>query len=233
MMKRRFKDFGIQSKLVPLVLATTSASMLLTGLLGFWPSSSSMQQAGYQQLASFRNARAEAIREHLEQLGSHIMTISEFRIMIEGLQAFAKTYNELSDIDVNQAKKLMSQYESSLASGLIKYLDSSVSMATYYSASKAERYLKYHYVATPSEAHKKFKDGAKYGSTWSDVHRKYHSRFARIANLFGYEDILLVDAKSSVHAIGSIGLEPWQRDSFTVSKSCLADGGSPAQPTIS
>ncbi len=56
-----------------------------------------MQQAGYQQLASFRNARAEAIREHLEQLGSHIMTISEFRIMIEGLQAFAKTYNELSE----------------------------------------------------------------------------------------------------------------------------------------
>lgn len=96
-MKRRFNDFGIQSKLVPLVLATTSASMLLTGLLGFWASSSSMQQAGYQQLASFRNARAEAIREHLEQLGSHIMTISEFRIMIEGLQAFAKTYNELSE----------------------------------------------------------------------------------------------------------------------------------------
>jgi hypothetical protein len=40
-------------------------------------------------------------------------------------------------------------------------------------------------------------------------------------------------AKSAVHAIGSIGLEPWQFDSFTGSNSCLADGGSPAQPTIS
>jgi len=38
---------------------------------------------------------------------------------------------------------------------------------------------------------------------------------------------------SAVHAIGSISLEPWVFDSFTGSNSCLADGGSPAQPTIS
>jgi hypothetical protein len=37
---------------------------------------------------------------------------------------------------------------------------------------------------------------------------------------------------SAVHAIGSIGLEPWQFDSLTGSNSCLADCGSPAQPTI-
>jgi hypothetical protein len=38
---------------------------------------------------------------------------------------------------------------------------------------------------------------------------------------------------SAVHAIGSIGLEPWQFASLTGSNNCLADGGSPAQPTIS
>ena len=122
MMKRLFQDFGIQSKLVDRVLATTSASMLLTGLLGFWASSSSMQQAGYQQLTSFRNARAEAIREHLEQLGNHVMTTSEIRITIDGLQVFAKTYNKLSDVGDNQKKRLMSYDESSLVPGLIKCL---------------------------------------------------------------------------------------------------------------
>jgi hypothetical protein len=40
-------------------------------------------------------------------------------------------------------------------------------------------------------------------------------------------------AKSAAHAIGSTGLEPWVFDSLTGSNSCLADGGSPAQPTIS
>jgi len=39
-------------------------------------------------------------------------------------------------------------------------------------------------------------------------------------------------AKSAVHAIGSIGLEPWVFDSLTGSNSCPADGGSPAQPTF-
>lgn len=195
-MKRLFKDFGIQSKLVALVLATTLASMLLTGILGFWVSSSSMQQAGYQQLTSFRNSRAEAIREHLEQLGDHVMTTSEIRITIEGLQAFTKAFNELPDINDIQKKKLMSYYESSFVPRLAKYLNSPTGAATYYPASKAERYVKYHYVATPNETYKKFKDDAKDGSAWSDAHRRYHSRFARIANLFGYEDILLVDAKS-------------------------------------
>jgi hypothetical protein len=122
MSKRLFKDFGIQSKLVALVLATTLASMLLTGLLGFWDSSSSMQQVGYQQVASFRNARVEAIREHLEQLGDNAMATSEIQIAIDGPQVFAKAYNELSDIDDNQKKKLMSYYESSLVPRLIKYL---------------------------------------------------------------------------------------------------------------
>jgi hypothetical protein len=40
-------------------------------------------------------------------------------------------------------------------------------------------------------------------------------------------------AKFAVHAIDSIGLEPWQFDSLTGSNSCLADCSSPAQPTIS
>jgi hypothetical protein len=44
---------------------------------------------------------------------------------------------------------------------------------------------------------------------------------------------LFACAKSAAHAIGSIGPEPWQFDSLTGSNSCLADGGSPAQPTIS
>jgi hypothetical protein len=39
-------------------------------------------------------------------------------------------------------------------------------------------------------------------------------------------------AKSAVHAIGSIGLEPWVFDSLNGSNSCLANGGSPAQPTF-
>jgi class 3 adenylate cyclase len=196
MIKRLFKDFGIQSKLVALVLATTLASMLLTGLLGFWASSSSMQQAGYQQLTSFRNARAEAIREHLEQLGNHVMTTSEIRITIDGLRAFTQAYGQLPDISDNQKKKLMSFYELKIVPRLVKYLNSAVSAATFFPSTSSERYLKYHYVATPNETYKKFKDDAKDGSAWSDIHRRYHARFARIANLFGYEDILLVDAKS-------------------------------------
>jgi hypothetical protein len=121
MIKRFFKDFGIQSRLAALVSATTLARMLLTGLLDFWASTSSMQQAGYRQLTSFRNDRAEAIREHLEQLGNHIMATSEVQIAIDGLQAFAKACNKLSDIDDNQ-KTLISVYESSLVPRLIKYL---------------------------------------------------------------------------------------------------------------
>jgi hypothetical protein len=39
-------------------------------------------------------------------------------------------------------------------------------------------------------------------------------------------------AKYAVHAIGSIGLETWVFDSLTGSNSCLADGGSSAQPTF-
>jgi class 3 adenylate cyclase len=196
MIKRFFRDFGIQSKLVALVLATTLASMLLTGLLGFWVSSSSMEQAGYQQLTSFRNARAEAIREYIEQLGDNVMVTSEIQFAIDGLRAFTQAYGQLPDTSDNQKKKLETYYKSSYTPSLAKYLDTAVSAATYYPSTNADRYLKYHYAATPSETYNKSRKDLKDGSTWGDVHREYHARFARLAKLFGYDDILLVDAKS-------------------------------------
>ena len=39
-------------------------------------------------------------------------------------------------------------------------------------------------------------DDAKDGSTWSAVHKEYHSRFKRLVDLFGYADILMVDIKT-------------------------------------
>lgn len=196
MIKRLFSDFGVQSKLVALVLASTLTTMLLTGLLGFWVSSSSMQQAGYQQLMSFRNARAEAIRDYIEQLGDNVMATSEIQFTVDGLRAFTQAYGQLPDIGDIQKKKLMSYYETTFAPRLAKYLDTAASAATYYPSTNADRYLKYYYSITPSEIYNKSRKDLKDGSAWSGVHRKYHARFARIAELFGYDDILLVDAKS-------------------------------------
>ena len=54
MMKRLFQDFGIQSKLVPLVLAKTSAGMLLTGLVSFSISSNVAATAVSNHLVALR-----------------------------------------------------------------------------------------------------------------------------------------------------------------------------------
>lgn len=195
-MKSLFRNFGVQSKLVALVLATTLVSMLLTGLLGFFVARQLMEDAGYQRLSAFRNARVEAIREHLEQLRDHVLTTSETRITIEGTKEFTKAFSQLPDITDGQKKELRAYYDYEFIPMLKRHTTSEANAVTFYPAGQAERYLKYHYVEQKSRGTRKTNEDAKDGSAWSGVHRQYHSRFARIAELFDYQDMMLVDVKT-------------------------------------
>lgn len=170
--------------------------MLLTGLLGFFVASSLMEEAGYQRLTALRNARAEAIREHLDQLSDHVKTTSETRIAIEGVQSFAKAFAQLPDASDTQKKDLSLYYQGEYIPLLKRNTGSELSAASFYPSGQAERYLKYHYLANKKSGTRRSVADAKDGSAWSAVHARYHPTIARIAELFDYEDILFVDAKT-------------------------------------
>lgn len=205
-LRKFFQNFSVSSKLVTLVLTASLMSLLLTGLLSFGVAKHLMETAGTDRLTAMRNGRAEAIREYVEKLSDHVMTLSETRMTIDATKRFTQAFNQLSDINDGQKKDLKRFYETDFVPQLRAHSSGDPSAATYYPATANERYLKYHYQAAPAQqapatpsqsapSRTQLED-AKDGSAWSAIHKEYHRRFARLADLFDYADIMLVDIKT-------------------------------------
>jgi len=192
-----FRKFGVQSKILAMVLAASLLSLLLTGFVSFGIARHLLSEAGYSHLISLRNDRAEAIKNHFEQLYDHIQTMSEAQMTVSAIKEFSGAFGQLPDITAPQQNKLKSYFNEDFLPKLKKNIGGEPRLATYYPPSPAGRYLRYHYVAAnPYSSDRARLDDAGDGSQWSAIHKKYHPLFRRIAKLFHYHDILLVDLKT-------------------------------------
>jgi len=190
-----FQNFGVQSKLISLVLGASLVSLLLTGLLSFGVARNLLAEEGYERLTAIRNAQAVAIKETVEQLSDHVMTLSETRMTIDATKRFSEGFNQLQGLNANQEKALKTYYETIFIPKLKQKTEGEPAAATYYPENPKERYLKYFYLAEGPTAIST--PGNEKGSgSWGQAFKEYDQRFARLAKLFDYEDIMIADIKS-------------------------------------
>jgi class 3 adenylate cyclase len=191
------RKFGVQSKFLAMVLFASLASLLLTGFVSFGIARHLLTEAGYNQLIGLRNARAEAVVDHFRKLEDHVLVMSEAQMTVNAVKEFSPAYIQLPDINPVQKKKLDGFYLNEFLPRLKKNISGDPKLPTYSPPTPQARYPKYHYIAAnPYPANRQLLDDAGDGSQWSAIHKKFHPRFRRIADLFGYQDILLVDIKT-------------------------------------
>jgi class 3 adenylate cyclase len=190
-----FQNFGVQSKLISLVLGASLVSLLLTGLLSFGVARNLLAEEGYERLTAIRNAQAVAIKETVEQLSDHVMTLSETRMTIDATKRFSEGFNQLQGLNANQEKALKTYYETIFIPKLKQKTEGEPAAATYYPENPKERYLKYFYLAEGPAAIST-PGNEKDSGSWGQTFKEYHQRFARLAKLFDYEDIMIADIKS-------------------------------------
>ncbi|MCS5693298.1 HAMP domain-containing protein [Cyanobium sp. FGCU-6] len=197
MLTRFGRKFGVQSKFLALVLFASLASLLLTGFVSFGIARHLLTEAGYNQLIGLRNARAEAVQDYFRKLDDHVLTMSEAQMTVTAVKEFSPAYSQLPDINPAQRKELEEFYLKDFLPKLKKNISGDPRLPTYFPPSAPARYLKYHYVSSnPHRSRPAHLDDAGDGSQWSTIHRKFHPRFRRIAERYGYQDILLVDIKT-------------------------------------
>jgi class 3 adenylate cyclase len=188
------RKFGVQSKFLALVLFASLASLLLTGFVSFGIARHLLTEAGYNQLIGLRNARAEAVIDHFKKLEDHVLTMSEAQMTVNAIKEFSPAFAQLPDINPSQKKKLEEFYLTEFLPKLKRTISGDPRLPTYFPPFAQGRYTKYHYIAAnPHPDKRKLLDDARDGSQWSAIHKKFHPRIRRIADLFGYQDILLVD----------------------------------------
>jgi class 3 adenylate cyclase len=199
MVLKLFRQLGVQSKVLAMVLLASLLSLLLTGLVSFSIGSNVLSKAVTNQLVALRDSRAEALKDYFGFLSNHVLTMSEGFLVIDGLRDFRAAYPKLQNttLSAEQQKKLVAYYTDVFLPKLKKNLEGEPSLATYLPNTPADRYLTYHYTANNPRAPRLDElEDAGDGSEYSAVHRKYAKRFHRLTEVFNYRDIFLVDIDS-------------------------------------
>jgi len=200
MVLKLFRQLGVQSKVLAMVLLASLLSLLLTGLVSYNIGSHVLTSAATNQLVALRNSRVESIKDYFGFLSNHVLTMGEGFLVIDSIRDFRAAYTKLQNtvLSAEQQKKLVSYYSNIFIPKLRKNVDGEPSLATYLPNTPGDRYLTYHYTANnPHAPHFEKLDDPGDGSEYSAVHRKYSKRFRRLAEVFGYRDIFLVDIDSA------------------------------------
>ena len=106
--KRRRWRFGIQSKLLMMLLATSIVSALVVGCVGYQTGKNSMQTAAFNQLTQVRDSRAHEITAFFDQLKNSLVIYTRGSTAIEAVRAFTAGFDQLqtSTISADQSAAL-------------------------------------------------------------------------------------------------------------------------------
>jgi len=210
MVLKLFRRLGVQSKVLAMVLLASLLSLLLTGLVSYNIGSNVLTTAVSNQLVALRDSRAEALKDYFGFLSNHVLTMSEGFLVIDGLKDFRAAYPKLQNttLSAEQQKKLVAYYTDVFIPKLRKNVDGDPALATYLPSTPADRYLTYHYTANnPNRQRPELLSDPGDGSEYSAAHRKYSQRFRRLAEVFRYRDVYLVDIDSG-DVVFSVAKDP-------------------------
>jgi class 3 adenylate cyclase len=122
-------------------------------------------------------------------------------VAIEGMREFRAAYKSLNaaSLTPEQSEKLEGFYENDFLPKLAEQIDGEPVLEQYLPVKPAERYLQYHYLSNNPHPYGKKQDleeSESDESSYGKIHETYHNAFDRAVKIFGFEDVMLVDAES-------------------------------------
>jgi class 3 adenylate cyclase len=199
---RSLTSLSIKSKLIMMLLAVSSGSILVTTYIGYRSGQANLTDRVFSQLTSVRASKAYQIESYFKNVRSHTQTLSESPGIIAAMQDFTSAYRQLETVSVPKAfdQKLNEYYRDEFLTRLAKAEGGSPVLQSYIPKTPAERYLQYQYIAGNANpvGKKLLLNDPKDGSEYSKLHARYHPIFRNIVQKFGYYDMFLIDTQGIV-----------------------------------
>ncbi len=190
---------SIQSKMILLLLGVSLSSIGIIASIGYSSAKAALIRSAENQLQGIRVAKTTTLKEMLDALKDQVISISDSRAVIDGMNQFKNAYRELRSktISSEEYDKLKDFYNARYLPELAKSIDGSPMLERYLPSAPAARYLQYHYIASNPNPYLKMQDlsvAVNDTSEYSQVHANLHGLFSRAVKIFGFEDLMLIDA---------------------------------------
>jgi class 3 adenylate cyclase len=189
---------SIQSKMILLLLLVSLLSIAIMAGIGYYSAQAALRAAVADSLQGTRVAKTTTLRAMLDSLRNQVISMSDSKIAISGMKAFKTAYQELKNETVSpeQKKALEEFYAKKFLPELAKTLSAEPVLEMYLPSTPVEQYLQYHYLVKNPHPYLKMNDlevSETDKSSYGKVHEEFHKSFDRIVDIFGFEDVLLID----------------------------------------
>lgn len=214
---------GVQSRLIVLMLLVSLGSIAVIGWIGYRSARAAITNAVQNQLQSVRHSKTSGLSAMLGALRDQVISLSDGKMATEAMVAFRDAYRNAAArrLSAEQEQQLLDHYATVFMPRLRERLGGTPQAPQYLPPEPGQRYLQYHYmlrgptgdpprgpqasaeesVASPANA------VSDEDSAYASVHAALHERFGRVASLFGFEDMLLID-DDTLEIVYTLGRRP-------------------------
>jgi class 3 adenylate cyclase len=192
-----FAHWSIRYKLLTLLLLLGAATFGATGTIAYVMSVRASKQAVTNQLAGVRRSEESRIQTYYRTIHSHVLTLSEDRMIVDAMREFRMAYEMLNaqPVQVELHKALLDDYRSRFYPQMQNLHLARRSAEDYLPVTPAAVRLQYEYIVKNPypPGRRRDMETSGDGSDYSRIHAKYHRLFRRIIENFGYYDFYLID----------------------------------------
>lgn len=203
--KRLYRNLGLKKKLIIVTSCFIICCVLGTSGYLYLMVEDNQTHLSYSQLKSIRESKSRQIENYFARVRSQVTTLSNNLMTIDAMKDFSLAFAQIENdtvVDTNidgiakqRHHEGLYQYYKEEYQSRVTDLPSAEGLIP---SGKTAAYLQYHYIAAnkfPTQNKEKL-DFADDNSQYSQIHKKYHSRFRQFLQTFGYYDIFLIDSQS-------------------------------------
>lgn len=201
---------SLRSQLMLMLLSVGVSAMLAIAYFGYHSGEVHLTQRIFEQLTSVRASKAYQMQSYFDSMRNQTEALSEDLMVVNAMKDFKRAYRGLDAKAIPETwlNSIDSYYKDQFLPRLADLHEGAPIADLYEPHDSASQYLQYHYIASNSNpaGNKLRLDDAGDGSEYSKAHALYHPRLSKYHDLFGYNDLFLVDPDSGA-IIYSIGKE--------------------------
>lgn len=217
---------SILRKLLLMLGIVAVLPMAILGYTMYTAASDGIMSQAFDQLTAIRTVKAKQIEDYFTQIGNQIGTFSENQMVVDAMKQFpaalenVRAEMNVEDAQLDQMKKsLLGYYSSEFGVEYAKQTGEKPDLRAQMKPLDLDSiYLQYQYISNNPNplGSKEELDAAADGSTYSQLHEKFHPIVRNYLRKFEYYDIFLCDIDS-----GDIVYSVYKEMDYTTS---LIDG---------
>jgi class 3 adenylate cyclase len=183
-----------------MLISVSAAAMVVIAYLGYHSGELNLTTRIFQQPTSVRASKTYQMQAYFRSLHSQVEVLSEDLMVVDAMKEFRLAYQELETRSIPESwRQSIDQFYRQSFLPQLPSRDEGLPIADLYEPhDSAGEYLQHHYIVSNLDAvgGKQQLLDAGDGSQYSRTHARYHPLLRRYHDLFGYEDLFLIDPES-------------------------------------